>query len=346
MDNKIISILSARKWNDYFPLQVVYEWEDIIAKELNIAIDTVSQITINKIYEHPLNFQFQKLVRRSFLKKYIDSSLNYLLRKFPEQTFLIFLLYPQPIINQYYYNKNCIIILLDCFADTIDKVPDYFKNIQWLFVTNLEVYNYLQNTSIANKVSYIPLSISDIYYNIDKPIKTIDVLQMGRQNKVLHDWMLLLTNRHPSIEYVYLKEYTNGKTAYYSTTKGWLTQSISTRADFMRFLGSAKVSLLSAPGIDGGEKRTGGYNPVTPRFYESAVNECYMIGRFPDTPDFIYNKVSDVCNRPESYSAFEAKVLQYVREPFNLKDAYKPFIESHLTSTVASLMKKRIDFLI
>lgn len=86
--------------------------------------------------------------------------------------------------------------------------------------------------------------------------------------------------------YVYTKK-ENGINVYYSTKQGILNDKTGTRQEFINFLSSAKISLLSAPGIDGSDNNcTGGFNPVTPRFYESAVQYCYMVGRFLESAVF------------------------------------------------------------
>ena len=339
--NKNFFILSAKKWLDYYPLQVVYEWEDILSEQLGIAIDYDNQEKINSIFNNTINQYAQKVIRRSFLRNFIDSSFNYLKRKRQGEFMISFLLNPIPISNHYMYQDNVIVILLDVFPDKIDLIPKWFKN-KLIFVTNIEVMDYFKGHKILSRLRYIPLSISDKYYDHDIPAKEIDVLQMGRQNKVLHEWMIHLTTKYPEIEYVYSKK-ENDNYVYFSTTRGQLNQATNTREQFMDFLGRAKVSLLSSPGIDSDEtNRTGGFNFVTPRFYESAVKYCYMIARYPDNPDFLINNVKDVCERPADYNEFENLVLTMVKTPFNKKYKYDAFIRQHLTSTVANTIENEI----
>ena len=337
-----MKILSAREWNKNPSLQVVYEWEDIIASECNIELDLTTQCVVNNSYNRPVHIYLQKMIRHSFLKKYIDSAFNFYKRK--KQFYLAFYLYPLPVVNHYLHQDNFIIILLDCFEDVIDRVPGYFSKTKLLFVTNLEVYDRLKTSPIAAKIRYVPLSISDKYYSGKVPEKSIDVLQIGRQNPVLHNWMLAYVKKHPQTEYVYAS-IENKKHSYFSTTKGFLG-SIDGRGNFMDFLGSAKVVLLSSPGIDGGEMRTGGFNPVTPRFYESAVKYCYMVGRYPeDGEDFKYNKINLVCKNANSYPEFENYVSEMLATPFNQQVKYQQFISDHLTSTIAATINKEISTL-
>jgi len=341
MDLNNVKILTARKWNNYFPLQVVYEWEDILAKELNIGIDESSLIEINEITGRKISSLGQKIIRNSFLSSQIDSSFNFFARKYPQHYFLSFFLYPLPINNHYIYSNQVLPILLDCFSDVIDKVPVYFKKSKILFLTNLEVFEYLKHSEIGHKIVYLPLSISDKYYTGQMPTKDIDVLQMGRQNPVLHEWMLALVKKFPAIEYVYSVMKDNVHT-YFSTTKGWIGPA-ENRQEFMKLLSRAKVSLLSSPGVDGGQVRTGGLNPVTPRFFESAVSYCYMAGRYAtEGADFKYCKVADVCPHFDDYETFERTIPEMVNTPFRQKDRYNKFIDLHLTSKRASIVSSAL----
>jgi len=333
------SLLSSRNELDYFPLQVVYEWEDIVASECKVSIDVDNLTIVNAIFSKPINQFLQKIIRNTFLHSYFDSSFNY----FNKNKYIIsFLLNPIPLKNHYLYRRNVILILLDVFSNNIDMIPEMFDN-ELIFVTNIEVLNYFKSHQIFNRLRYIPLSISDIYYDDAIPSKVIDIVQIGRQNTILHEWMLQLIANYPEIEYVYSKM-ESGKNVYISNIRGTLNDPTETRSDFMRFLGSAKISLVSSPGVDGGgENRTGNFNPVTPRFYESAVKYCYMIGRFPDSPDFLLNDVKSVCERPNNYKEFEQLVLKMLSQPFNKKSKYDTFIKKHLTSTIAKDVKIELD---
>jgi hypothetical protein len=335
-----LKILSARKWNDYFPLQIVYEWDEVMANELGFQMDEDSQIFVNDLANKRLAQLTQKVVRRSFLRKNIDSSFNYFSRS--KYDYLSFLLYPPPVENHYIYQANFIPILIDCFEDVMGKVPHYFRKNKALFVTNVEVYSRLLNSSLRDKVRYVPLSISDTYFSEQIPRKTVDVIQVGRQNPVLHEWMLKVVERSPEIEYVYAK-FEDGKHIYFSNHRGTVG-AIETRKVFMDFIGSARIALLSSPGIDGGEKRTGGFNPVTPRFYEAAVKYCYIVARYPkEAADFVQNGIERVALKPETFTEFEETIHSLLKMPFSRTESYRPFIQEHLTSTISHSIKNYLQ---
>jgi hypothetical protein len=337
-------ILSSSEWKNHYSMQIVFEWEMILKKELGIQINTEDLFVIDDIYINKLNGIIQKVIRNSFLKLHIDSSFNYLLRKNEKNYYISYQMYVNKTVNHYIYQPNCIPIFIDCFGDMIEYIPLLCKKNPLVFVTDYEVYMILQKTSIAVKIRYIPLSISDFYFNQKMPEKKFDVIQMGRLNPILHTWMLEVVRKFPEIDYVYSSR-NNDINSYVSTATGLLADKTDTRSEFMQLLGSSRISLVSSPGIDGGEARTGGFNPVTPRFYESAVNYCKLVGRFPDNPDFLYNNVASVCDRPANYEEFEAVILKMLSEPFILTQDYKLFLESHLTSTTAQAIREALRIL-
>ena len=135
-------IISSEKWTDYYPLQVVYEWEKVIAETLQISIDYDSQITINKLFDHKLERLSQKIIRHTFLKELVDSSFNYYKRRSNKKYLISFLLNPIPVVNHYLYQENAVVILLDVFSNSIEMIPQLFKN-RLIFVTNIEVYSVI-----------------------------------------------------------------------------------------------------------------------------------------------------------------------------------------------------------
>ena len=152
---KKIEIISAREWKDHYSLQVVYEWEDILKSELGIPLNTRDLFIIDDIYTNKLNAFLQKFIRHSFLKRYIDSSFNFLLRKRKSTYFICYQLYVNDLANHYIYQPNCIPIFIDCFRDMVDKIPVLCKKNPLIFVTDYEIFQLLQKTTVAYRGSHI-----------------------------------------------------------------------------------------------------------------------------------------------------------------------------------------------
>ena len=65
-----------------------------------------------------------------------------------------------------------------------------------------KVYKELKKRNCRN-VFFFPLSISDKYVSGNINSKTIDVIQFGRKNRKLHEYMLRICKKNPDIEYIY-----------------------------------------------------------------------------------------------------------------------------------------------
>lgn len=128
----------------------------------------------------------------------------------------------------------------------------------------------------------MPLSVSDKHYapNFERYHKTIDVIQFGRRDPILHEYMLRYSAEHKDVDYVY--SVSGGKRSEYLSTIRGTIGSISGRDSFIQTLASAKISLVSSPGMDENQPITYGVSFPTPRFYESAILGCALIGRYPD----------------------------------------------------------------
>jgi hypothetical protein len=171
-----------------------------------------------------------------------------------------------------------------------------------IVVTNQELLPAIRAQGYRGEIVCCPLAVESKVLSMC-PGKTFSLVQAGRQNPKLHEWGLKLAEVRPALEYMYVDS-SSGKPYWKSTKRGDLPVGLD-RDSFLEQLGSAHIALVSAPGIDGGEKRTGGFNPVTPRFYEAAGLGCQMVGRYPrDGVDFLANDVSSVCPHVETYKEF------------------------------------------
>ncbi|MEZ5027001.1 MAG: hypothetical protein R2739_10540 [Chitinophagales bacterium] len=94
----------------------------------------------------------------------------------------------------------------------------------------------------------------------------------------------------------------------------------------------AKIAIVTSPGIDGGELRTGGFNPVTPRIFEAAIGKCFLIGKYEKNVEFYSFGLDNLVEMPTSYNEFEQIVSNKLQVPFNLHQAYQQFLERNLNS--------------
>lgn len=316
---KFKRIYTKRNIESWPSWQIVYEWEDFFEKEFNVKLKGFSR-TYNYIIQNILS---NKIVR----------IINYLLSIFQTQRYdLAFLMN----INEAKYfagRRNFIPIIIDIWPKDIDDFVCMFRQSEFVYVNSYEIYDILKKTQLKNSIKYMPYTISDKWYSEKNAMnKTIDIIQIGRKNCVLHEYALKLCEKHPHIEYVYQKQIDNE--LHYYSTKSKDIGVFNDRKDYMSLLQKAKISLVSSSGMDN-SRDTGGVNPVTTRFYESAINYCHMVGRYPDNTDFKLNKVSDVCSKTNSIEDFEVNILLKLAEDnVILINKYRTFIKEHLTSKI------------
>lgn len=313
MDN--IFIQSERAFQNWPSWAIVYEWEDELAKGLDSKI-------IN-IYPLSMGTQFNK-IRKALRKAGLAPKMfEY---KPGVQCKLQWIMDAK--IYQDYTGKNIIPIFLDFSVDMIDTIIVATSELPWFWVTNEDIYRMLQQKNCRN-VYFEPLSIPDKYITNKCPDKDIDVIQFGRKNNILHEYMLQYCKRNPSVEYVYQTE--DGSLTYISTIKGNIGR-FDSRIEYMHLMSRCKISIVSTPGIDKG-KDFGGIDFVTPRFYESAANFCHMIGRFTDNDEAKRVFLGDVCQNINTYSEFNKAISCCLNIDCkeNIK-RYKRFLEENATS--------------
>lgn len=140
-------------------------------------------------------------------------------------------------------------------------------------------------------------------------------------------------------EYVYQTE--DGSLTYVSTTRGNLGK-FDHREEYFQLMSSCRVSLVSSPGIDH-FRDFGGIDFITPRFYESAVNYCYMIGRYTDNEESRSIGITNVCPCIENYSEFETLLENYLnKKTFEPKEVFDEFIKMNVTSERAKMIMETV----
>ncbi|AKI96631.1 hypothetical protein [Kosmotoga pacifica] len=330
---KISNILTRRNFETWHFWQVVYEWEDIFSREFGASLKPLS----------PFKDRFSKYVFNRYLPT------NYLWRlhqNLKSSMSLVFLM--SPLQGRYFAmdrQKTVIPIIIDFWKHHIKFFLRNYSSAKIIILTSFEVIDFLQGIyhELGGKhpeLLYLPLSVSDKWFTNDAPSKSIDIIQIGRKNPLLHEWALKLTEEFPKIEYVFQKNI-NGVLHYQSTRNG-LMGSFNDRKSYMKLLSQCKVSLVSSPGMDN-SRNTGGFNPVTPRFFESAVSYCFMVGRYPRNKDFAFCGVNKVCQIPNSYNEFRDLVLEGLNNGPSYYDSLRNFSKMHLTSVRAKELTELLN---
>ena len=161
----------------------------------------------------------------------------------------------------------------------------------------------------------------------------------GRGNPVLHQYMLRYADEHSNIKYVYRHDNWECR-----STDGSISLRADDRAGYMNILAASKVSIVGCSGIDGARPDVNGNCFVTPRFYESAVMGCALIGRYPDNEEFRKLDMSRYCPNITSYEQFVYELERALAQtPEELYTQNHDFIISSLTSKRAEQIQHDLE---
>lgn len=303
-------IVTERGYVNHMSRHSVYEWEDIFCEEFSSGLFYLKNNIIHKLKKHTIakNFHYRTSKTDWKLAFVINAS------------------------NDAGFRKNNIIpIYIDFPSESIKKVVESTRKLPVYFVTNYQIYMEIRTKYQGENCFYVPLTVADQYFKEEIPEKEIDVVQVGRKNPVLHEYMLDYCKQHGETEYVYAAE--KGEQGYVSTKRGPIGR-MDTRQQYMELLRKAKVSLVSSPACDSVRndfKKE--HDFITPRFYESAAAYCWLIGRYSENEDAAYQGLNAVCPNTDSYRQFSDRLTYCLAtEIQKQKHEYEEFIKNHLTS--------------
>lgn len=319
---KLRQVLTSRGYRfnkcDY---DIVHEWEDIFASSLNLPL-----------------VQDNKNIRS-----------KYLCLKFPFIAGLLqtckpsFLYTMLPLGNPPGNNKkNIVTCIIDFFLKEEKELQRFYNtycNNPVVLISSKEAYEFLKSVNCPLKIEHLALSISDEYKinESTKFDKVYDVVMVGRQNKVLMQFLEQYKNDHPDLTYVYRKQ--NGKNWEYFDSSGLSLGNLPSRSDYISLLRKAKIGLYATPGMDGERPNTNGFNQVTPRFLEYLACGCHVIARYPKNADTNYYELEKFTSNIDNYDAF-AKAMDFARSHNVNMAMYASYLQNHYTSVRAEQLKK------
>lgn len=258
---KIKSIISTRGIYSEPFWQIVWEWEDILAKELDIKINSISNNIVyrcsNSIF-NPSNY--------SNSKKFIfEINPYYRMSHFPLNC----------------CTKGIIPCVIDYFLPEIslNKFVKSLKNASPILISSAQAYTYLKKRVPYLKFEYFPLSLPDQYTfspNMYRK-KIYDIILIGRPDPILDGYLTRYEKERDNLKIV-KRVIKNGSFLYYDNANN-LIGNISDRTSYFNLIKKSKVFFYSTPGSSQ-EKETYGFNPVTPRFLEGLSAGAHPILRY------------------------------------------------------------------
>lgn len=316
--------------NKKYCFDIVFDWEDLLAKGLDIDIITRSET----------EFSFDNWCRKVYQKTKIP--LFRVFNWFDWKRNPSVLMFDVSTKRQdgIYNNKKYIPCLIDYFLDEEEYqsfLKAYSRN-QLVLVSSREVYEYLLERKCPLRIRHFPLSLPDDFKVSGKIEKKYDLVMFARQNPLLVKYIDRYEKEHPDFILV-RRKYENGHYIYYLSSTGEVVSICDTREEYIALVMSSKVAVYTTPGIDGTRTDANGWNQVTPHFLEEVAGMCHIIARYPKNADTEWYEIDEICQCVESYEEFSCLMDQYRKEEVDYKK-YKTYLEKHYTSQRVKLLKE------
>jgi hypothetical protein len=313
---KLDKIYSNRNYETWPSWDLVFEWENIYKEKFNIPFAY-------------FNFFLLKAGDRILFLNKIFIRKNILVHEMGARSK-----------NHFFNNKKVIPYIIDYHIgdnETSNFEKAYCKN-PIVLVSSFEIYQYLIAKKCKLKIDHLALSISDKYKISPQTNfkKEYDLVLMGRQNPVLEKYLAEYIEKNPSFRYVFRKQIDSR--FLYFTSDGEVLGDINTREKYIDLMRKSKVGLYSTSGIDLDEKKTKGFNQVTPRFLELVACGCHILARYKKNPDTDYYNLENFSRNIDSYEKFEEDLNTKLNSKVDMED-YAQYLESHYTSKRANKLE-------
>ena len=321
---KISQILTNRSISNGRDYGIVNEWEDIFVELLNVPLYYDNWKRRDKII-------FWKF---PWLASFFQTN---------EQTFTYVML---PIASPHGNNKkNIVPCMIDFFCRETNELQEFYRRYAknpLVLISSKEAYDYLVSVKCPLNIRHLALSISDKYCIDDKTTfeKRYDVVMLGRQNKVLQEFLNEYSERHKELTYVYGKK--EGRNFRYYDQDGLDLGTMSSRDDYMNLMKMSRIGMYATPAMDGGRTDTNGFDQVTPRFLEYIVSGCHVLSRYHKNSDTEFYELDKMSTRIDTYEQFE-KAMDEMRYKEVDVARYAKYLANHYTSVRVHTLLKYLE---
>lgn len=321
---RIRQILTNRSVSNGKDYGIVNEWEDIFSEMLNVPL----------YYDNWKRRDKTIFWKIPWLASFFQTN---------EQTFTYVML---PIASPYGNNKkNIIPCMIDFFCRDKNELQQFYKRYDKnpvVLISSREAYDYLVSVKCPLNIRHLALSISDKYCIDDKTTfeKRYDVVMLGRQNKVLQEFLNEYSERHKELTYVYGKK--EGRNFRYYDQDGLDLGTMSSRDDYMNLMKMSRIGMYATPAMDGGRTDTNGFDQVTPRFLEYIVSGCHVLSRYHKNSDTEFYELDKMSTRIDTYEQFE-KAMDEMRYKEVDVARYAKYLANHYTSVRVQTLLKYLE---
>ena len=330
----IKSIYTKRTYEKKTFWDLVYEWEDILAKELNANI-----INEPKAFDKSLKGipGLYKWMTKGDLSLCFQMGAEIV----PDRI--------KPLQELLGLRAKNISDVIPCIIDfwqpenDIRAMERAYSNNKVVLVTSMEAIEFLNKHNVDINYKHWPLSLPNQYSLDNAPScgyeKKYDLALMGRQCVLMSNFLKEYIEKHPNFTYVTSKR-ENGHFNYY-TNNGEFVGCADDRKGYFDIMRSAKIGLYSTPGVDN-KSGSNGYNQVTPRFLELLSAQCHIIAHYPVNADTDFYNLSDFSEDINTYEKFEKAMNIALEEPVDMKK-YREYLSHHYTTVRANQLELIVD---
>lgn len=321
---KLKYIKSTRAVTNQPSFAIVYEWEDIISRKLQLKIKNDSKL-YHFIYRRFQNLRITSLFHFFRLRKTLNLRFIMLART---QSLCILDRSTIPVIIDFWLSEK----ELDAFYRAYRKCP-------LVLITSAEVYAFLVSRGCPLNIEHWALSLPDKYrVKEDTQYKKIyDFCFLGRPNPFFKRMLEKYSEENPSFVYVLNNDDINDRK--YWTNKGNFISNDTGRDSYIDIIRKAKITCYSTPGMDESKKETMKFNQVTPRVLEMIAGGCYIIGHYPDNEDTRFYDLRVMVPNVNNYDEFKVLLDTYRNLPSRNIAECAAYLESNYTSSRACILK-------
>jgi len=308
-----------------YALPIIYEWEDIVSKELNAPTKDFPKISDVARHLH-LCTPLYGLYKNTF--RFVINGRDY---------------------DEFMNSRHIVPCIID-FFETKEQLTEFYNkhsNNKLILVSSPFDCQFLKDNNFPIRVELFAYSLSDKYAITNTPIeKKYDIVLTGRQDPLLYSFFKEYVKKHPNVTYVKRgKELYNDekKTKEYFVNGRECIGAIESREDFIKLQSQGKVTLYGVQGYHEGFAK--GYYHMTPHFLEIIASGCHVLCHYPsgkegiDAQFYEFDKFSPSI---ETYEEFEKAMDHALCTEVDI-NMYASYLKKHYTSVRVTQLQELLN---
>lgn len=307
----IDQVNTKRDFDKSFYYEIVYEWEDVIAKNLHLQLYNENPLLYNRIFKR--------------LPLVITNLAN------TKKNSFVFDMWPM-LLHGVNNRKNIIPNIIDFYV-LPNELPVFYKNYSHnpiVLISSRQAYAYLQKYHAEQHIHFghLALSLPDKYAITPKTHfrKKYDLVLTGRNNDpVLNKFLEQYEQENPDFSYVK----SNPQKGYQLyDNRGNRAGSTKSREEYMNLMKQARAAFYIAHMVDYMDYP---FHQITPRFLEYVACGCHILARYQENEDSDFYELGKFSPNITEYSQFKGLMDKARNEDVDMS-MYSRYLEKHYTS--------------